>query len=506
MRSLRILLLLLLPLSAAAAPLVTAEAPLPTMEERQSAFGLIDEAMASGAMAQAADLLVALSTDDTQVVFRAEAFARLAMILGKLDLPYGSLLAFEKALRANPETVGAEVGSALDLGEKVGDEAVLEPVFADNLGITVDEVTRSRMAYLAARENHRRKNYAMAGAMLMMVQPTHPDYPEAQALLGVVKAMQGQHIDAIIPLHIAAATGAKANRGDRFENTANLNIARAYFAAENFIKSIEFYAKIPRQDPKWLDAQFERAWAHFRVKDMNGALAQLQNHTSPFFTELYFPEGALLRVYSLFLLCKFPDATVQINAFQEQYRPQHTRLIQVAAMGPQALFEAIRTQLETGKSDLPKSVVAFFQHEDRIADSLTAIASAEDELGRLRNVAANPFSAEVMSWVEARRNTLISVEGQRIHKRVQRMASELGQMLQDSDISKLDLMQMETRLYERASSMGAIPEGKRRVSRTVRPKADQRLWPWQGEYWADEVGYYRIDAKPDCPEDMRVNQ
>jgi hypothetical protein len=76
MRSLRILLLLLLPLSAAAAPLVTAEAPLPTMEERQSAFGLIDEAMASGAMAQAADLLVELSTDDTQVVFRAEGLCR----------------------------------------------------------------------------------------------------------------------------------------------------------------------------------------------------------------------------------------------------------------------------------------------------------------------------------------------------------------------------------------------------------------------------------------------
>ena len=25
---------------------------------------------------------------------------------------------------------------------------------------------------------------------------------------------------------------------------------------------------------------------------------------------------------------------------------------------------------------------------------------------------------------------------------------------------------------------------------------------WQGEYWADELGYYRIDTKPECPENM----
>ncbi len=505
MRRLRILLMALWPLAATATP---AEDPLapppPTMEERAAAFGEINTAMTSGALAQAADLLIELASNEEHAVFHAEAYARLALVLSKLQLPYGSLLAFEKALRVDPNAVGGEVGRALDLGEQVGDSAILEPVFANNLGIPVDDVTRSRIAYLAARENHRRDNHAIASTMLLLVQPQHPDYPDAQSLLGVSKAMQGKHIEALIPLQIAIATGAKAKRGERFAQKANLNIARSYYTAGNFIKAIEYYAKIPRDDPKWLDTQFERAWAHFRIQDMNGALAQLQTHTSPFFDDLYYPEGALLRIYGLFMLCKFPDASKQLEAFQKQYRPQYSRLMEVAAMKPRDLFEDMRTYLKDGKSDLPPSLIVRFANDDRLLDSLRAIKSAEDELSRLRNISANPFAAIVSTWVMARKDALALVEGERIHSRARHMERELGQMLADSDISKLDMLQMETRLYERASIIGELPEGKRRVKRQVQAKANQRIWPWQGEYWADEVGYYRIDTKPDCPEGMQV--
>ena len=80
------------------------------------------------------------------------------------------------------------------------------------------------------------------------------------------------------------------------------------------------------------------------------------------------------------------------------------------------------------------------------------------------------------------------------------MELELSEMLANSDVTKLDLMQMESRLYERASFTGKLPEAKRRVKRKVRARVTERLWDWQGEYWADEIGYYKIDSKPECPE------
>ena len=87
-------------------------------------------------------------------------------------------------------------------------------------------------------------------------------------------------------------------------------------------------------------------------------------------------------------------------------------------------------------------------------------------------------------------------------KRVKRMEAELSEMIANSDVTKLDLLQMESRLFERASFTGKLPEGKRRVKRKVRARVTERKWDWQGEFWADEVGYYRVDTSPECPENM----
>ena len=118
----------------------------------------------------------------------------------------------------------------------------------------------------------------------------------------------------------------------------------------------------------------------------------------------------------------------------------------------------------------------------------------------------NTFAQTAMTWVSERRDELVKAEGLRVQRRVQSMESELAELLANSDVTKLDLMQMESRLYERASFTGKLPEGKRGVKRQARAKVTERLWDWQGEYWADEVGYYRIDTKPECPEDLMQGQ
>ena len=96
----------------------------------------------------------------------------------------------------------------------------------------------------------------------------------------------------------------------------------------------------------------------------------------------------------------------------------------------------------------------------------------------------------------------LSSEREARHKGGAVRRPELAELLGNSDVTKLDLMQMEARLYERASFTGNLPESKRRVKRQARARATERLWDWQGEYWADEVGYYKIDTKPECPENM----
>lgn len=490
-------------------PAAPATAAAPSLEDRTAAFGEIDELYRSGQKARTADALVALVDDPSKSTFHAEAYARLGAVLEELDLPYGAVIAYERALASNASGVSSVAKKAIKLADDVGDTALLEPVFAANVGLDVDAATRSRMAYLAAREAHRQGSYGTALAILKMVQADDPYYAEAKSLEGVILSLQGRPRDALAPLLIAQAKADEAGKNARLQNAIRLNLARAYFAAENFPRSIEYYVTVDRSSVYWPEAQFERAWAHFRITDMNGAIGLLHSLGSPFFDDWYFPEADLLRVYSQFLLCKFPDASRGLDDFKLTYAPALATLREVASRDPDALFAELRKHVEARErgqdsgGDLPRMITRQYEDEDRFLDSLTAVRKAEDEITRLQNVAANPFAAKVAEQVRARRKVLIEEEGSRVQARASKMAEQLDGMLGDAEMSKLDMMQFETRLYERASQTGKLPDQRRQVERAIRVKKDQHGWPWEGEYWADEVGYYRVNTQSDCPASLR---
>jgi hypothetical protein len=77
-------------------------------------------------------------------------------------------------------------------------------------------------------------------------------------------------------------------------------------------------------------------------------------------------------------------------------------------------------------------------------------------------------------------------------------------MLADAEIYKLDMLQMEQRLFEMSAARGQAVEARDTVSRKKRIKPGYQYWPWEGEYWQDELGYYRINSKPDCPMGLTV--
>jgi len=475
----------------------------PTMEEREEVFGAVDEAFSAGRKGEVADLLVEIvDNEEIHVHLRAEAYARLGKVLRSFDLPYSSLIAYERALRTDAVLTQDSAKLAIELADEVGDTAVLESVFADNLGLKVSAETRSRMAYLAAREAHSRGMHPLAFASLQMVDTNDPYFPEAKALQGVTMSLMDNPQGALAPLQVALGTGQASKRNDRYMNTVRLNLARAYYASSNFPRAIEYFAQVERESRQWPEAQFERAWAHFRLEDTNGVLSLLYTHDSPFMEEHYFPEASLLKVYSLFLMCKFPEATKEIDKFTAKYEPKIAELRAVEAQSPEDLFDAMANHIEDGKTNLPDMITWRFEEEDRYNDSLTAVRSAEDEKKRLMNVAANPFSGWATDEVEKRRVFLVNSEGRRIQARAKRMADELAQMMDDVEISKLDMMDFERRLFQAASARGDMLDTRETVKRTKRVRDNERYWPWEGEYWADEVGYYRINSKPDCPQGM----
>ncbi|TVQ92178.1 MAG: hypothetical protein EA397_07400 [Deltaproteobacteria bacterium] len=468
-------------------------------------FAQVEEALSKGQKTQAADALHEILNDASKSELHGQAWVKLAELLESFDMRYAALLAYVEAIRADANGVKDHVGAALDLAVELGDERALGPVLADKVGLEVDDATRSRIALQAARHNAQDGNFGVALGVLMLVKNDDPSYAEAEALRGVVLAQQGRYNDALAPLLTAQALGEKAGKGARFRNVNTLNVARSYFGAENFPRAVEYYAKVERESDFWPQAWFEKAWAHFRYEDMNGTLAALMVHESPFYRSWHLPEADLLRAFAYFSMCKFNDATRSIDEFEEHYKPIHEQLV-TATQGYDAAAGwndgLAATRGETTRA--PFGVLRSFTRDERFLGARDTLERADDELLRLQNVATHPFSQRAVALVQARREALIATEGARVVQRVEQARDELKDMLTNIQITRVDLLQFEAQQLERASQTGVLEQGDRigRL-RKMRKQRDARVWPWQGEYWADEVGYYQVLARPDCPEDLR---
>lgn len=490
---------------AEAAPASTAP---PAVDEKAhtAAFAEYEAQLATGQKARAADALVALLDDPTRQAFDGEAYAKLGDLFADLSLPYAATIAYSRAFDlADPTTtlaIGARVPKALQLATQVGDLALLQKPFAKNVGLAQTDDVRGQMAYLAAKENVRAQSYGVALGILKMVPRGDPLYPESKSLEGVILSTQERWAEALTAF--TEAQKASTGKSQDFQDMLALNLARAYYGAGNYPQAMRAFAAVSRASNLWPEAQFERAWAHFRVDDYNGALGQLLSLDNAFFADFYYPEADLLRVYSMFLMCKLPEANTGIEGFGKKYQPVADALKTWGGKSEAETFDAARLFREKGDTGgLPPMILRPWATEQRFGDSIASVQKADDELARLKNVAANPFSDRAKMWITDRRNEVVRAEGGRIKGRISEQQAQLSVMLTDVKIFSVDVGDLNAKILRLAAEIGKMPDAANTVKREDRLRKGWREWPYEGEVWADELGYYRVATQPECPASLR---
>ncbi len=458
----------------------------------------------------AADALVALVEDPRRSEWHGEALIKLADHYNALGLPVSALGAVLDATVADPEgqhiSLKVAVNRALNLADTTGDVLWLEDILASNVGLAVLGSEKGRLAYMGAKGNYRQGNWAAAlGSVSLVNAKTDPGwYGRAQMLKGVVMAQQGNFQGAIAPLLTAQAVVAD---DPETLDLVNLNLGRVYYSSGNFARAIEYTAKVQRDSQLWPQAQFERAWAHFRLEDMNGTVGILHTHTTPFFEDDYYPEAFLLRTYGLFLLCKFPEASRQINVFQEHYRPIHDTLrAGLAGMDEAGAFDAVAAHLRGQGAAVPRQLLAAYEGDETFRSAQAAIAAIDNELSGLGNYSETAWGQRAVRILKARRDRLVTDQGERILDRLQVQAMDLESMLNDTEITKLDMLRLERRLYQSASITGELEDQRSLAQRKPRIRKGQRYWPYEGEIWADELGYYRAGVQAECPPGLAAGE
>jgi tetratricopeptide (TPR) repeat protein len=470
-----------------------------------AAFDGVDDRIKRGDWQGAAEQVVAVLDDPAHKAHHARAWALLGRALRVGNLPFAAHAAWLEALRLDPHQVADDYPVLLATAAEIDEEAAVGALVGKAFDVPMSEDSRRRVALYAARSAFREGSWGTMLGLLPLVGDEGSLGVDAQILRGVALAQQSKYGEALVPLLSAVEMAARDNRDAHAINTIELNVARTFFATNNFERAMEYYDKVDRADAYWPTAHFERAWAHFRVDDMAGTLALLHTHGSPFFDDWYLPESELLRAQALFLMCKFASAIQAIDHFQTTYTPIHATLGEtLGGLDAASAFADGRNHLAKSPTRLPKPILRKLDWDDRFKDAAATVDRADEELSRLGGLGGKPFARRAIAAATTERDAIIEREGSRLLAQARTARDELKDMLEGIELTRIDLLTLESDLYSRAAATGeTLAYGDRSTTLRGLYKKGKRVWPFQGEYWADELGWYKVTARPDCPASLQ---
>jgi len=458
------------------------------------------ELIAAGSAGDAGNVLQPILADPKRLAAHPEAWARLGDLWAARDLPEAAVLAWAKAAEADPVALGSSLARAVAIAPEVGDEGALEPWLV-RLPPDLAEPTRTRAAILGARSLIRSGQFAGALDLLGTVPKHHPDFARAQDLRGIALANEGEYAESLAALLTAEAAAKDAPVELRARITANLG--RAYYGGGNYVQAIRYLDAIPHQSVTWQDHLVEHAWARFAIGDHGGTIAVLHTLQTPYFADWYTAEADLLRLQAYFLLCKLTSATDAADAFLAKYTPIAAALdASVPKLDGSGAWADAVTFSTGGTPTLPPAVLHTVVHQAWFTDTVIALAAIDAETATAE-AAPEPWMRRAVPLLRARRTALVTAGGERVLGRAKKARTELASLLQDVPVVKLDVLQLQTEVYSKAAATGKLDYGDRigRL-RKLRKTPGTRTWPVDDrEVWADELGYYRVDIRSDCPQE-----
>ena len=331
-------------------------------------------------------------------------------------------------------------------------------------------------------------------------------YLKSVYLKGVCQYELGQFEEAVATFKDVVRqtkTGRWANHPLREE--AFFSLARTHYAFKQFRAAIFYYSRISRDSPGWLDALFESSWAYFRLADYEKALGNLVTLHAPFFVDEYFPESHILKAVTYYENCRYPEALAILGEFEGQYGPLRDELDRLTkdAKTPEDYFELLR-KLESTRNASPLTVrLVTLAKTDRNLSLLTQSArELEGEDKRINAakgaLAGTALQKELAAAVTKRRAELTQEAGAVARAKLQAERDELkglsSQLLRIKfEVTKREKEGLEAELRGEKQS---VELGGYRYTTAV--PDDYEYWPFEGEYWRDELGTYEYTLAKGC--------
>src|SRR6267142_159809 len=431
---------------------------------------------------------------------RATAELYEAQSLERLGLPFSAFLQYARIVQqgpAHPYWLKAMEGAAREAGELHDD--VLAPHFFEKAWneqvSALPKEPQARVNASLALLAYRAGRYDAAAGFAARVPADTQSWPEARYVAGLL----AQRAEPARAVPIFTELAAMQNASRELRELAMLALGRTLYGLRRYAEAGAAYARLPRFSRHWDEALFEGAYADLRNGDPGGALGRLHSLRSPHLSDEFAPESLSLTAIIFHQRCLYPEVRAALAQFDREYLPMRDQVKKLLALDLPA--EEHWRMLAAGDPRLPPAVQHHLQKNERVASFRAHLAALDREAARIRSdgsLAGTALGDDLLDGIAQQKQLIAQLAGRFARGRLLDMARLVDVVEGDKELIAFETLKGEKEMLEERYDASA-----RLASQTLRrpdlPPAGHEYWPFDGEYWPDEIGYYRYTLKDACP-------
>lgn len=384
-----------------------------------------------------------------------------------------------------------------------------------------------KLNYLLGRYKYREGEHEEAIKLFQRVDSRADDYVAAQFFTGVSYIQLKKAVAAVKSFQRvvqAVDEGAKVEDAGRMRDLARLSMARTMYSSsiqldpetnvpnvkeENLSAAVKYWNEVDESSEYWLDAHFEEAWAYYMAGQYTRALGNIHTLKSPYFPRAFYPEADILKAIVFFFNCDYEAATIVVARFNQKAQPLKDKLEGIlkkySGEGQSEAFYKFLVQVRDGEANLDPEVEPLVEaalSDRQLLRNIAYVQFLEEESKHFDEAPPNFKSSAVGPYVaektkEARANA-VKKAGDLAKQRYQRYVDEMAEHLRNGEKILIDITAAQRNLLDQAIKEGQVSATESRIFGVVNPDDEHFIWPFDGEYWRDELGFYRQEVESAC--------
>lgn len=441
-----------------------------------------------------------------------EAYFNLGKATRKLGYNYLSLYYFSKSIENGDKSsfFNPSLKYFTNLSKSIKNDKLLENISKYDPKI-VPQKYKNSLYYLAGKYSYKKGKFARAAQYLKLLPKDSKSYLKSRYLLSVLYARIGKTNAAISLMKEIINYDGKVNNASEYfklKEMAIIGIARIYYQMKDYDRSILYFNKVPRFSMYWLDSVFESSWAYLMKGDYAKSLGNLVTLRSPSFYKEFYPEKYFIEAIIYYNNCDYKKTNKIIKKFLKEYRPLRKSLTKLIKAHPEPFefYKVIKKSLKSNKDPRMQWILKIALSDKAIVSRFNEINAIRAEIKRIKSSKKNFLRTEMartfLNILNAEKKNIETGIGKISLKRFKRVVNKIRKLLTDLRIIKQAILEIkEAKITKELISLKINKDEYFELDKEkiiMSTPEDYVYWPFEGEYWKDELGYYLYPVVSQC--------